>query len=143
MLFGATPRCGEPCLTSKKPTPSIVAVPRSVSNVLVPGVPHARTNALRAATIFARFFAPVLWRQPLFGISTIIVFERALSWAITRWMSPSLSTFAETSWARTRYRERPDPSHGPLGRLGFRRRCPRKGASLQRPTRRRHKATRT
>jgi hypothetical protein len=44
--FGATPLC--PCWKSKKPTPVIVAVPRSWTNSLRDGEPQPRINASRA-----------------------------------------------------------------------------------------------
>src|SRR3954471_17579666 len=52
IAFGATPRW--PCLKSKNPTPVTVAVPLRAVNDDEPGLPHARTRAVRAALIFRR-----------------------------------------------------------------------------------------
>jgi hypothetical protein len=65
-----------------------------------PGIPQAATNALRA--FFMRVLAPAvaLLAQVTSGNSTIIV-PADVAPLITRWMSESSSSFAETSRACT------------------------------------------
>jgi hypothetical protein len=70
-------------------------------NVETPGTPQAAPNAFRA--FFIRAFAPVVAfavQVGASGNSTIIVPDVVMP-LITRWMSLSSSSFAETSRART------------------------------------------
>jgi hypothetical protein len=88
MPFGAMPVW--PCMKSKNPTPSMVAVPSSVSKVSGGG-PQIRSNDLRAARIFRRATLEARAMQSADGISTIIVRGRLVNEEITRCTSPSSS----------------------------------------------------